>query len=126
MCLVYRKDVHKVISVSRKKITCHEGIYANFDPTKSETPNPTAKEIDPENEVSQLKELDAEDTEDDKIKGVHSVKVLRKSRMNASMNEPLPIPPPEMNFADRSQPENQGENLYTAEHLLEEDSLLEK
>ena len=31
-----------------------------------------------------------------------------------------------MNFTDRSQPENQGENLYTAEHLLEEDSLLEK
>jgi hypothetical protein len=78
MCLVYRKDVHKVISVSRKKITCHEGIYANFDPTKSETPNPAAKEIDPDNKVNPLKELDGEDAEDDEIKGGHSVKVLRE------------------------------------------------
>ncbi len=31
-----------------------------------------------------------------------------------------------MNFADPSQLENQGGNLYSAEHLLEDDSLLEK
>ena len=52
--------------------------------------------------------------------------MLRDSRTNASMNEPLPQPPPEMNLDDSSQLENQGENLYREEHLLEEDSLLEK
>jgi hypothetical protein len=45
MCLVYRKQNHKVISVSRKKVTCHEGMYANFDPSKAQTPDPTVKEL---------------------------------------------------------------------------------
>jgi hypothetical protein len=100
MCLVYRKDVHKVISVSRKKITCHEGIYANFDPTKSESPHSTVKEIDPENEGKQIQDQQAEDADvadEEGIQGVHSVKVLRESRMNEGMNEPLPQPPPDMN-----------------------------
>jgi hypothetical protein len=37
MCLVYQKENHKVLSVSRKKIVCHEGVYANFDPTHTHT-----------------------------------------------------------------------------------------
>ena len=118
MCLVYRKDVHKVISVSRKKITCHEGTYANFDPTRSETPNTTAREIDPENEVNNPNDIDAADKEENEIKGVHSVKVLRDSQLNASMNEPLPQPPPEMNLSDPSQLENQGRTFIERNTFL--------
>jgi hypothetical protein len=127
MCLVYRKDVKKVISVSRKKITCHEGIYANFDPTTRDYPHPTIIEIDPANEGEQIQDQQVQDVAyEEGIQGVHSVKVLRESRMNEDMNEPLPQPPPDMNVGESSQPENQGENLYNEEHLLDEDSLLEK
>jgi hypothetical protein len=35
MCLVYKPEDNQVISVSRKKLVCHEGMYANFDPTKT-------------------------------------------------------------------------------------------
>jgi hypothetical protein len=46
MCLVYDPSSHKVLSVSRKKIIYHEGMYAHFDPTTSNTPNTNLTEID--------------------------------------------------------------------------------
>ena len=38
MALILRPDDGKVISVSRKKILCHEEIYATFDSSKGMTP----------------------------------------------------------------------------------------
>jgi hypothetical protein len=38
MVLILRPEDGKVISVSRKKVLCHEEIYATFDSTKGKTP----------------------------------------------------------------------------------------
>jgi hypothetical protein len=38
MALVFRPEDNKVISASRKKILCHEEVYATFDATKSPSP----------------------------------------------------------------------------------------
>jgi hypothetical protein len=100
----------------QKKIVCHEGVYANFDPTHTNIPQASILEIDP-------KPDDPEDASN--IEGVHSIKVLRESKMNSSMNEPLPPPPTKKVSFDLShQPENQGEKLYELESYLDEDSLL--
>jgi hypothetical protein len=105
MCLVYQKENHKVLSVSRKKIVCHEGVYANFDPTHTNIPQASILEIDPR----------PDDPEDEpRIEGVHSIKVLREARMNKSMNDLS------------HQPANQGEKLYEIDSYLDEDSLLDK
>jgi hypothetical protein len=38
MALILRPEDGKIISVSRKKILCHEEIYATFDSSKGMTP----------------------------------------------------------------------------------------
>ncbi len=129
MCMVYNKDEKKVVSVSRKKIICHEGMYAYFDPSQAEVPRALFTEIDPTQPISMTN--DPEDVEeqnkdiDKQPEGVHSIKVLRQSQMNMSMNEALPRPPEEMRADSASQPRNQGENVPEQESLLDEDSLLE-
>jgi hypothetical protein len=128
MCLVFNPESQQVISVSRKKIVCHEGMYAYFDPAKLEVPNATIHELDVNQETNKLKQeiLTAQTNAPDKtmgeeLQGVHSVKVLRDHNINQSMNEALPPPP-----STTSQPANQGENVYEPETILDEDSLLEK
>ena len=149
MCLVYDPSSHKVLSVSRKKIICHEGMYAHFDPTTSSTPNTNLTEIDtPRTQNSEEKDInlrsfskDIDDKflaavaiqppneklpsdEEKKLTGVHSIKVLREPEINASMNEALPRPPSSSSHEPSSSPpENQGENLNS---ILDEDSLREK
>ena len=59
-----------------------------------------------------------------KIAGVHSIKVLREAKMNASINEPLPTPPTKKVTFKPHQPENQGEKPYELEPYLNEDSLM--
>jgi hypothetical protein len=44
MCLVFQDN--QILSVSRKKLLCHEGMYANFDPTLSQVPKATIAELD--------------------------------------------------------------------------------
>ncbi len=85
MCLVYHPDSHKVLSVSRKKIVCHEGAYANFDPTLTNIPNAVIVEIVPK--PDQEPTVNALKPEDSRVEGVHSIKVLREAQMNSSINE---------------------------------------
>ena len=109
-------------------MVCHEGMYANFEPTTTKAPNATIQELDTRKETNTLRqELLNGNTQpgphtDEHIKEVRSVKVLREATINASMNEALPKPDP--TFA--SQPENQGENSLNPEAIMDEDSLLEK
>jgi hypothetical protein len=125
MCLVYRSEDNTVISVSRKKLVCHEGMYAYFDPTKAQLPKATIVELNTAKETQQLKEdVEKEDTQ--RLKGVHSIKILREVNINQDLNEPLPPPPQADTLSLISQPENQGENTYAPEKVLDEDSLLEK
>jgi hypothetical protein len=126
MCMVYNPEEKKVISVSRKKIVCHEGMYANFDPTKAQVPRALFTEIDPTQQIETTDDSERLEADDDKLEGVHSIKVLRQSKMNQSMNEALPRPPLSMKADPASQPENQGEYIPEQEVLLDEDSLLEK
>jgi hypothetical protein len=123
MCLVYQPSNHKILSVSRKKIVCHEGAYANFDPAYTTIPKSTITEIVPAPDDDDFAE-EASNPDPD-LKGVHSVKVLRESRLNSSMNEPLP-PPLHKKPDLSSSPENQGEDLYIPEMYLDENSLLKK
>lgn len=121
MCLVMNSITKKIISVSRKKLVCHEGMYAFFDPTQNTIPNATIKELDTKNEMTKLQQEMApaanQQHEEDKIRSVHSVKVLRESSLNDSLNEALPP----------SHPENQGESLvFEPDSNLDEDSLTEK
>jgi hypothetical protein len=55
MCLVLNATKDLVISVSRKKLVCHEGMYANFDPSINKTPKTTITELDTTNEMLKLK-----------------------------------------------------------------------
>jgi len=126
MCLVFNITTNKVISVSRKKLVCHEGMYAYFDPTQNTIPKATIMELDTISETNRLQQANANNQqqqrehEHDKIQSVHSVKVLREADLHASLNDALPPPP-------TSQPGNQGESsVYEPELILDEDSLLEK
>ncbi len=88
MCLVYQPDRHKVLSVSRKKIVCHKGMYANFDPTLAPLPRANIAELDPAQERDKLQLQEKEDkskaSTTDNIKGVHSIKVLRDYELNSA------------------------------------------
>jgi len=115
-----------VISVSRKKIVCHEGMYASFDPTQNTIPKATITELDTISETNKIKQTIAnadnqlQQGEQEKIQCVPSVKVLRESDLHDSLNDALPPAP-------ASQPGNQGESsAYEPEEILDEDSLLEK
>ena len=128
MCLVYQPNRHKVLSVSRKKIVCHEGVYANFDPTSANLPRANIAELDPTLEMNRLQEDEKQDmsnSHNDTVKGVHSIKVLRDFELNSNFNEPLPQPPLDLSSSP-SQPENQGENSPQLGSFMDEDSLLEK
>ncbi len=71
MCLVFNPESQQVISVSRKKIVCHEGMYAYFDPAKLEVPNATIQELDVTQETNKLKQeiLRAQTNAPDKTMG---------------------------------------------------------
>jgi hypothetical protein len=93
-------------------------MYAHFDPTTSPVPNTTITTISSRNDPQETPEASKED---DEVKGVHSIKVLRNSQLNKDLSEPLPSPPPAFILPT---PGNQGENLYHGE-VLDEDSLRE-
>jgi hypothetical protein len=54
MCLVFQDN--QILSVSRKKLVCHEGMYANFDPTTTKVPNATIQELDTRKETNTLRQ----------------------------------------------------------------------
>jgi hypothetical protein len=120
MCLVYQPASHKVLSVSRKKIVCHEGMYAYFDPAKSPIPNTRITEINTPRQPDVTNKVIEEGIAPT---AVHSIKVLRDSQMHPTLNEALPQPMSLSLLIPSSQPENQGDNL---DSILDNDSLLEK
>jgi hypothetical protein len=103
MCLVYQPDKHKVLSVSRKKIVCHEGMYANFDATSATLPRANIAKLDPTQEMNKLQQQEKEETSiesvKDTVKGVHSIKVRRDYALNSNFNEALPQPPFEVSLS---------------------------
>jgi hypothetical protein len=118
MCLVYQPHTDQVISVSRKKIVCHEGMYADFDSKITKLPTATIQTMDPSKTMEEIKQsVDDKSSQvkgadhDDRIEAVHSIKVLRDHKRNESINEALPS----------YQSRNLGE-----ESRLDEDSLLAK
>jgi hypothetical protein len=124
MCLVFQDN--QILSVSRKKLVCHEEMYTNFDPALSQVPKATISELGTKRETISLKQdiqgqPHSDETTDTKVKGVHSIKVLRESTLNESMNEALPLPPQ----TSHSQLENQGESP-SLQKILDADSFLEK
>jgi hypothetical protein len=111
MCMVYNQEEKKVLSVSRKKIICHEGMYANFDPSKAEVPRALFTEIDPTQTIEKDEYPEEDEKQDEAIEGVHSIKVIREAKMNQSMNQALPPPPLNIMADSASQQGNQGENI---------------
>jgi hypothetical protein len=90
MVLVLRPEDGKVMSVSRKKVLCHEEIYATFDATKGKTP---------------IADIEAFKIDLDSVKGeveglnnipdhVLSVKFLDDYKRNPEFNEASPANPP--------------------------------
>jgi hypothetical protein len=127
MCLVYDPQRDEILSVSRKKVICHEGVYAHFDPTKAQTPKAEPVQIKATADQS-VEEVFQKEGDNEEVHGVHSVKVLRDAQRNQSLNEALPSPPSTLVPDLSPQPENQGESLYIPEpeSYMDEDSLLEK
>ncbi len=121
MCLVYKVEDNTVLSVSRNKLVCHEGMYAYFDPTKNDIPKATITELDTAREIINIKQA-SDKNENQKqgpnneniLKGVHSIKVLRESTINEDLNEALPPPP--TTTTKTSLAENQGENHIIITH----------
>ena len=119
MALILRSEDKKVISVSRKKIHCHELCYAKFDPTTQ--PRPVICFTDfalPEEEVDaaiqkamqeNTKAIAAQKSAMAVPDHVPSVKSLSDFQRNADLNETNLIPRPPMSMtADLPQAEHQG------------------
>jgi hypothetical protein len=141
MVLILRPSDKKVISVSRKKVHCHELCYAKFDPTTQPRPLITFTDFTlVENEIDEaIAEAAAMDKktlkkfkEDHNIPAhVPSVKSLSDFNRNASLNE-QPIEPhlPSNMSNDLPQESHLGEerahlpDLF--DHRLNKDDLLEE
>ena len=66
-------------------------MYAHFDPTTSPVPNTNITKIDATQVSENTPSIKKDDEQaDDIVKGVHSIKVLRDSKMNTDMLEPEP------------------------------------
>jgi hypothetical protein len=89
-------------------------MYANFDPSKTNVPKALFTEIDPTQPIEMQESPKEKELQDEAIKGVHSIKVLREAQMNKSMNQALPPPPFTMIADSASQQGNQrGEHFRT-------------
>jgi hypothetical protein len=121
MALILRPEDKKVISVSRKKIYCHELCFAKFDPTTQPRPVICFTDFElPEEEVDeaiqkamreQKKEIAAQKIAMNVPDHVPSVKSLSDFQRNQNLNVKNIItrPPPAM-IADLPQDAHQGEN----------------
>ena len=135
MVLILRPEDNKVLSISPKKVTCHEQMYAKFDPTKQQRPlihftdfrlNPD--EID--EAVARAKQED-DDLIADRVKSipnhVQSIKSLSDYKRNDNLNKCQPKNmPTSMEIFNSPEPDDRGENndLNTIkepyDHLLQE------
>ena len=142
MVLILRPSDNKIISVSRKKVHCHEQCYAKFDPTTQTRPLITftdfsliEEEID--NAVAEAKAMDKKTLkkfkEDNNIpKHVPSVKSLSDFNRNSYLNEnPIESALPDNMIIDLPQESHRGEEEAGSEtdlfgKRLNNDDLLEE
>jgi hypothetical protein len=99
MVLILRPEDGKIISVSRKKVLCHEEIYATFDATKDMTPETSIDafnlnldnvrgKVEGLNKISEFKEIfNIPDH-------VLSINFLDDYKRNQEFNNPTPTNPP--------------------------------
>jgi hypothetical protein len=132
MVLVLRPEDGKVMSVSRKKVLCHEEIYATFDATKGKTPiadieafkmdlDSVRGEVEGLNKIGDFKKLyNIPDH-------VLSVKFLDDYKRNPEFNEASPTNPPrKMIEAISPHPTVQGENSVELVDAMNSDLLMEE
>ena len=116
MVLILRPDDEKIVSVSRKKVHCHEMAYAKFDHLTMTKPltifnDFTLSKLNVEEEIREaekvrVEELKAQRKEQKIPKHVLSVKSLSDFKRNAEINTPIPLiaPPRQMKDAMEVQP----------------------
>ncbi len=136
MVLVLRPEDGKVMSVSRKKVLCHEEIYATFDATKGQAPvaNFEAFKINLDNvkgEVEGLNKIGEFKKLYNIPDHVLSVKLLDDYRRNPEFNEASPADPPRKMIeailpAILPQSKVQGENPVELIDALNSDLLMEE
>jgi hypothetical protein len=132
MALILRPEDGKVLSVSRKKVLCHEEIYATFDASKGKTPNADIEafkidldsvkgEVEGLNKIGDFKKLY------NILDHVLSVKFLDDYKRNPEFNEASPANPPrKMIEAISPQSTVQGENPVEMVDALNSDLLMEE
>ena len=128
MALVLRPGDNKVISVSRKKLICHERMYATFDFTRQSRPQITFADFKlDEDEVDEaIQKADSES----KLKNIKksvpdhvmSVKSLSDYERNSSFNDPNPVNMPKRNMEAFNSPQlvEQGEKSRIPDNLREQ------
>ena len=132
MVLILRPEDGKIMSVSRKKVLCHEEIYATFDATKGKAPiaEIEAFRMDLENvkgEVEGLNKIGEFKKLYNIPDHVLSVKFLDDYRRNPEFNEATPTDPPrKMIEAISPQPKVQGENPVEMIDAMNSDLLMEE
>ncbi len=132
MALILRPEDGKIMSVSRKKVLCHEEIYATFDAKKGRAPvtdfdafkinlDNVKGEVEGLNEIGKFKQLyNIPDH-------VLSVKLLDDYRRNPEFNEASPAyPPRKMMEAILPHAKVQGENSVEMIDALNSDLLMEE
>ncbi len=96
-------------------------------------PPKTVTELDTTREISKIKQASDKienqeqgPTNENNLKGVHSIKVLQESTINEDLN--LALPPPPTTTTTTSLAVNQGENHnhYSPDEIMDEDSLQQK
>jgi hypothetical protein len=132
MALILRPEDGKIISVSRKKILCHEEIYATFDSAKGMAPatnvenfklnlDNVKREVEGLTQISEFKTLY-------KIPDhVLSIKFLDDYKRNQEFNNPDPTTPPRKIIeAILPHPKAQGENPVEIINVMNADLLMEE
>ena len=132
MALILRPEDGKILSVSRKKILCHEEIYATFDAKKGRAPdaNFDAFKIDLDNVKGEVEGL----SQIGKFKELYnipdhvlSVKLLDDYKRNPEFNHASPAyPPRKMIEAISPHAKVQGENPVELIDALNSDLLMEE
>ena len=132
MALILRPEDGKIISVSRKKILCHEEIYATFDSSKGMTPATSVENFklnldNVKGEVEGLSKISEFKTIYNIPDHVLSIKFLDDYKRNQEFNNPEPTNPPRK-IVEAISPQStaQGENPVEIINVMNADLLMEE
>ena len=130
MVLILRPFDQKILSISRKKVHCHEEMYAKYDPETMTRPKIDFKDfkLDKEEIDAAIEEANAPEqtvnVDDEVPDHVLSIKVLSDKRRNQSMNTPsitdIPLELETFNLPQQ----DPGENFDSPEILKSNRNLL--